>query len=83
MTSHKSTYQILAQAETLLIYGIFLFLTGLTQIAVTIGQRYVIERNKHNGNHIDFLNLFPASYTIKDIHLWFIYPSAFFVSMSS
>ncbi|CAF1007211.1 unnamed protein product [Adineta ricciae] len=78
MTSQKSTYQIFAQAETLLIYGIFLFLTGLTQIAVTIGQRYVIERNKQNGTHINFLNLFPASYSINDIHLWFIYPSAFF-----
>ncbi|UJR25610.1 hypothetical protein I4U23_006962 [Adineta vaga] len=84
MTSQKSSYQILAQAETLLIYGIFLFLTGLTQIAVTIGQRYAIEKNKTNDNHIgsiNFLNLLPTSFAINDIHLWFIYPSAIITSI--
>jgi hypothetical protein len=72
MTSHKSSYQIIAQAETLLIYGIFLFLTGLAQISVTIGHRYIIEKN----DNLTFASFFPTSITMIDIHLWYIYPSA-------
>jgi hypothetical protein len=75
MTSRKSSYQILAQAETLLIYGIFLFLTGLAQIGVTLGYQYVIEKNNIN------LSIFlPKSLSINEIHLWYIYPSAALVS---
>ncbi len=80
MTSYKTSYQVIAQAETLLIYGIFLFLTGLAQIAVTIGYQYIIEKNNHNIPNINFLNFLPKSFSMNDIHLWFIYPSAALVS---
>ncbi|CAF0837629.1 unnamed protein product [Adineta steineri] len=76
MAPPKSSFQITAQAETLLIYGIFLFLTGLVQIAVTIGHRYIIEKSNHNFDDIKFINLLPISFTMNDIHLWYIYPSA-------
>ncbi|CAF0732893.1 unnamed protein product [Adineta steineri] len=76
MAPPKSSFQITAQAETLLIYGIFLFLTGLVQIAVTIGHRYIIEKSNHNFDDIKFINLLPLSFTMNDIHLWYIYPSA-------
>jgi hypothetical protein len=79
MTLPKSSYQILAQAETLLIYGIFLLLTGVGQIAVTMGHRYVIERDK-NAGEIDLRQLLPTSFAIYDMHLWFIYLSAAWVS---
>jgi hypothetical protein len=81
MTPHKSSYQLVAQAETLLIYGIFLFLTGLAQIGVTIGHRYIIEKNNTNIQNMNFLNFLPTSFTMTDIHLWFIYPSATLVSL--
>lgn len=74
MRSNKVSYQLLAQAETLLIYGIFLFLTGLAQIAVTISHRYLIERTLH------FSHLFPLRWTTTEIHQWYIYPSAGLVS---
>jgi hypothetical protein len=77
MTSYKASYQVIAQAETLLIYGIFLFLTGLAQIGVTIGYQYIIEKNNYN---INFLNFLPKSFSMNDIHLWYIYPSAALVS---
>lgn len=76
MASTKSFYPIIAQAETLLIYGIFLFLTGLAQIGVTFGYQYVIERSKHNDEQFDLVMLIPQSFTINEIHLWYIYPSA-------
>jgi hypothetical protein len=75
MTPSKSSYQILAQAETLLIYGIFLFLTGLAQIGVTIGYQYVIDKTS-----INFSIFLPKSFSINEIHLWYIYPSAALVS---
>ena len=80
MTPRKSSYPFVAQSETLLIYGIFLFLTGLTQICVTISHRYIIERTLYNNNNINILNLFPTKFTKIDIHLWYIYPSAALVS---
>jgi hypothetical protein len=75
MKTPKSSYQIIAQTETLLIYGIFLFLTGLAQIGVTIGYQYVIEKTDLN-----FSIFLPKSFSIHDIHLWYIYPSAALVS---
>jgi hypothetical protein len=81
MTPRKSSYPFIAQAETLLIYGIFLFLTGLAQICVTISHRYVIERTIHNNHNINILNLLPVKLTLTDIHLWYIYPSAALVSL--
>ena len=81
MTSHMSSYQLVAQAETLLIYGIFLFLTGLAQVAVTIGHRYIIEKNTNNIDNMNFINFLPTSFTMTDIHLWYIYPSAALVSL--
>jgi len=80
MTSKKSSYQLIAQAETLLIYGIFLFLTGLAQIGITIGHQYVIEKNRNQLNNITFSTFLPKSLTMTDIHLWYIYPSALSVS---
>lgn len=80
MTSHKSSYQIIAQAETLLIYGIFLFLTGLAQIGVTIGYQYIVDKNHHNISTINLSTFLPKSYSLNDIHLWYIYPSASTVS---
>ena len=80
MTPRKSAYPFLAQAETLLIYGIFLFLTGLAQIAVTISHRYIVERTIHNNQNIHLLQLLPVKFTLNDIHLWYIYPSATLVS---
>ena len=74
MTPNKTSFQVLAQAETLLIYGIFLFLTGLAQIAVTISHRYLIERT------VDFSHWFPLRWTMNEIHRWYIYPSAALVS---
>lgn len=76
MTPRKYSYTFLAQAETLLIYGIFLFLTGLSQICVTITHRYIIERTIHRNENIHIRNLFPIKLTKDDIHLWFIYPSS-------
>ncbi len=76
MTSQKSSYQIIAQAETLVIYGIFLFLTGLAQIGITIGHRYTIEKNSNRLDDITFATFIPKSFTMTDIHLWYIYPSA-------
>jgi hypothetical protein len=81
MTPRKSSYQFIAQAETLLIYGIFLFLTGLAQICVTISHRYIIERTIHHNYNINILNLLPVAFTLTDIHLWYIYPSAAVVSL--
>ncbi len=81
MTPRKSAYPFLAQVETLLIYGIFLFLTGLAQICVTISHRYIIEKTIHNNHNINILRLLPVTFTIADIHLWYIYPSATFVSL--
>jgi hypothetical protein len=83
MTPRKSAYPFLAQVETLLIYGIFLFLTGLAQICVTISHRYIIEKTIHNNHNINILRLLPVTFTIADIHLWYIYPSATFVSLES
>lgn len=80
MTSYKSSYQIIAQAETLLIYGIFLFLTGLAQIGVTIGYQYIIDKNHYNTSKINLSTFLPKSYSLNDIHLWYIYPSAASVS---
>lgn len=80
MTLRKSSYPFIAQAETLLIYGIFLFLTGLAQIGVTLSHRYIIERNIHPNENINILQLLPMKFTWKDIHLWYIYPSATLVS---
>ncbi|CAF2720345.1 unnamed protein product [Rotaria sp. Silwood2] len=76
MTSHKSSYLVIAQAETLLIYGIFLFLTGLVQIGVTIGYRFIIEKNNNHNDNINFAHFFPTSFTMADIHIWYVYPSA-------
>jgi hypothetical protein len=81
MTSHKSSYQVIAQAETLLIYGIFLFLTGLTQIGVTIGYQYNYEKTYDKISNINFSDFLPKSFSFNDIHLWYIYPSATLVSI--
>jgi hypothetical protein len=84
MTSHKSSYQVIAQTETLLIYGIFLFLTGLAQIGVTIGYQYINEKNNNNNiENINFFNFLPKSFSMNDIHLWYIYPSAALVSIET
>jgi hypothetical protein len=84
MTPRKSSYKFIAQAETLLIYGIFLFLIGLSQISVTISHRYIIEKSIHNNNdNINIYNLLPVTFTMKDIHLWYIYPSAALVSLDN
>ena len=80
MTSKKSSYQVIAQAETLLIYGIFLCLTGLLQIAVTVGHRYVVEKKNNNIYNISFVQFLFSSFTMTDIHLWYIYLPAAFVS---
>ncbi|CAF3169844.1 unnamed protein product [Rotaria socialis] len=76
MTPRKSSYPFVAQAETLLIYGIFLFLTGLAQICVTISHRYIIARNNHHNDNINILSFLPVTFTLVDMHLWYIYPSA-------
>ncbi|CAF0848323.1 unnamed protein product [Rotaria sp. Silwood1] len=76
MTPRKFSYPFVAQAETLLIYGIFLFLTGLAQICVTISHRYIIARTIHHNNNINILSFLPVTFTLADIHLWYIYPSA-------
>ncbi|CAF3334435.1 unnamed protein product [Rotaria socialis] len=76
MASHKSSYQVIAEAETLLIYGIFLFLTGLVQLGVTMSHRFIIEKNNNKNDSINFFYFFPASLAMNDIHLWFVYPSA-------
>ncbi len=81
MTSRKSSYPFVAQAETLLIYGIFLFLTGLSQICVTISHRYIMEKTIHNNNNINILSFLPITFTMNNIHLWYIYPSAALVSL--
>jgi hypothetical protein len=78
----KPTYPLAAQAETLLIYGIFLFLTGLAQIGVTISHRYILEKTVHQHGDVYLRQFFPAAWTFKEIHLWFIYPSAALVSRS-
>ena len=83
MTPRKSSYPLIAQAETLLIYGIFLLLTGLAQICVTLSHRYIIERTIHKNNNINLLNLLPVTLTLTDIHLWYIYPSAVLVSLNN
>jgi len=83
MTSHKSSYQVIAQTETLLIYGIFLFLTGLAQIGVTIGYQYITEKNNNNIENIIFSNFLPKLFSINNIHLWYIYPSAALVSIET
>jgi hypothetical protein len=79
MTSRKS-YEFIAQAETLLIYGIFLFLTGFAQIGVTIGHRYVLEQSMNPVNPMAIANFLPTSFVMIDLHLWYIYPSAAMVS---
>ncbi|CAF4357203.1 unnamed protein product, partial [Rotaria sp. Silwood2] len=76
MTPRKFSYPFVAQAETLLIYGIFLLLTGLAQICVTISHRYIIARTIHHNNNINILSFLPVTFTLADIHLWYIYPSA-------
>ena len=81
MTLEKTGHEFIAQAETLLIYGIFLFLTGLAQIGVTMGQRYIVEQSTNNGNIITLSHFVPTSLTATDIHLWYIYPSAALVSL--
>jgi hypothetical protein len=81
MPPRKSSYPFVAQAETLLIYGIFLFLTGLSQICITISHRYIIEKTIHNNDNINILNFLPVTFTMNDIHLWYIYPSAALVSL--
>jgi len=83
MTPRKYSYTFLAQAETLLIYGIFLFLTGLAQICVTITHRYIIERTIQHNENIQIRNLFPIKFTKDDIHIWFIYPSSALVSLTN
>lgn len=80
MTPRKPSYAFVAQAETLLIYGIFLFLTGLAQICVTIGHRYMVARATNDNDQINLLNFLPVTFTLVDIHLWYIYPSALLVS---
>lgn len=80
MTSHKATYQFVAQAETLLIYGIFLLLTGLAQIGVTMGHRYLITQTTNQGHQLTIDRFLPTSLTMADLHLWYIYPSAALVS---
>jgi hypothetical protein len=80
MTTHKSTYQFVAQAETLLIYGIFLFLTGLAQIGVTIAHRYITVQANTRADPFALVNFLPTSFTMTDLHLWYIYPSAAWVS---
>ena len=80
MSPPKSSYQLIAQAETLLIYGIFLFLTGLAQIAVTIGYRYIADKSDPNIERIHLTTFLPQSFSINEIHLWYIYPSAGLVS---
>lgn len=76
MASTKSSYPIIAQAETLLIYGIFLFLTGLAQIGVSLGYHYVTEKNKHPDEQFNFIMFLPQAFSIDEIHLWYLYPSA-------
>ncbi|CAF0942813.1 unnamed protein product [Rotaria sordida] len=76
MTSHKSSYQVVAEAETLLIYGIFLFLTGLVQIGVAIGHRFIIEKHNNHNDNINFAHFFPTSFPMAEIHIWYVYPSA-------
>ena len=76
----KPAYSLTAQAETLLIYGIFLFLTGLAQIGVTISHRYVLEKSVHQHGDVHLHQFFPVAWTFKEMHIWFIYPSAALVS---
>ncbi|CAF0786383.1 unnamed protein product [Adineta ricciae] len=76
MTPRKSSHAFVAQAETLLIYGIFLFLTGLAQICITISHRYITEKTIHQNKNINLHSFLPTAFTINDIHLWYIYPSA-------
>ena len=76
----KPSYPLIAQAETLLIYGIFLFLTGLAQIGVTISHRYILEKSIDQHGGVRLRQFFPTVWTGKEIHLWFVYPSAALVS---
>lgn len=80
MTSHKPPYQTIAEAETLLIYGIFLFVTGLAQIGVTVGYRYITEKSNNNIETVNFSQFLATSFNLTDIHFWFVYPSASLVS---
>lgn len=80
MTPRKISYPFIAQAETLLIYGIFLFLTGLSQICVTIGHRYIVTKSAHRNDNINIRHFLPVTFSWADIHLWYIYPSATLVS---
>jgi hypothetical protein len=83
MAPSKSSYPLVAQAETLLIYGIFLFLTGLAQLGVTLGHRYMIEKATQKNENINLLHFLPTAFTMTDIHLWYIYPSATLVSLAA
>ena len=76
MTSPKATYEFMAQAETLLIYGIFLLLTGLAQIGVTISHRFLITQSTNPVHPLTVAHFLPTSFTLVDLHLWYIYPSA-------
>lgn len=76
----KPAYPLTAQAETLLIYGIFLFLTGLAQIGVTISHRYILEKTVRQHDDVHLHQFFPTVWTFKEMHVWFIYPSAALVS---
>lgn len=80
MIVEKFNYEFIAQAETLLIYGIFLFLTGLAQIGVTIGHRYIAEQTTNQTNSITITSLFDDFFTVNNIHQWYIFPSAALVS---
>ena len=80
-TPPMSTYEFVAQAETLLIYGIFLFLTGLAQLAVTLIDRYILLHSSKNVNQFTLLNFLPTSLSVVDLHLWYIYPSAAMVNL--
>lgn len=79
MTSRKSSHQVIAEAETLLIYGIFLFLTGVAQIGVTMSHRFIIERSNNKNERINIFHFFPSSFDMNDIHIWYVYPSAILV----
>jgi len=57
-SSNKNTNS--AQSETLLIYGIFLFLIGLGQIGISIGYRYLF--------------IGPGVIDDKYYYHWFVYP---------
>jgi hypothetical protein len=80
-TPPMSTYEFVAQAETLLIYGIFLFLTGLAQIGVTLSHRYILLQSTKNVDQFTLSTFLPTSLSIADLHLWYIYPSAAMVNL--